>query len=198
MAAVSKLYADQKKLSLSDWYTTPSGIQNIKGEIFPSYYNKSTGTSTAKMTFDKVSKKKATSCTPEDAKIEIGVIKARDDFTKKEIITSTDGSYDTNADDDAHQCDDAKPTVSVSTTSSGTVSVTYTHGRYTLQSIELLSGSTVVASKQIDSNGTWTLSPTDLASAANGTITAKVTDVGYYTATNSTSYQKSSSSSSGS
>lgn len=198
MAAVSKSYADQKKLALSDWYTAPSGIQNIKGELFPSYYNKSTGTSTAKMTFDKVSKKKATSCTPEDAKIEIGVIKAKDDFTKKEIITSTDSSYDANADDDAHQCDDAKPTVSVSTTSSGTVSVTYTHGRYTLQSIELLSGSTVVASKQVDSNGTWTLSPTDLASATSGTITAKVTDVGYYTATNSTSYQKSSSSSSGS
>lgn len=58
MAAVSKSYADQKKLALSDWYTAPSGIQNIKGELFPSYYNKSTGTSTAKMTFDKVSKRR--------------------------------------------------------------------------------------------------------------------------------------------
>ena len=195
MASVSQLYSNQNKLSLSDWYTAPSGIQTINGEIYPSYYNKSTGTTTAKMTFDKVSKKKATNCTPDGAKIEIGVTKTTDPFTKKEIVTSSDSSYDPNADDDVHLCDDAKPTVSISATASGTVSVTYTHGRYQLQSIEITSGDKVVASKQVGSNGTWVLSANDLSSASSGSLRATVTDASYYTATSSTSYQKPSSSS---
>ena len=197
MASVSQLYAGQNKLNLKDWYTAPNGIQTVNGEIFPSYYNKSTGTTTDKMVFDKVSKKKATNCTPEAAKIEIGVTKTTDAFSKKEVITSTDGSYDPNANDDVHDCGDAKPSVSIATSGSK-VSVTYTHGRYTLQSIEISSGGTVIASKQVDGNGTWTLSSADLASAASGTLTASVTDTAYYTASHSATYRKPSSSSSSS
>lgn len=195
LASVSQSYASQKKLDLKDWYTAPSGIQTIDGQIYPSYYNKSTGTSTAKMTFDKVSKKKATDCTPESAKIEIGITKAVDAFTKKDIITSSDSAYDPEHDDDVHRCDDAKPTVSITTTASGTVSVTYTHGTHTLQSVEISSGGSVIASKQVSENGTWTLSSSELASAS-GTLSAIVTDSAYYTASNSATYKKPDSSSS--
>ena len=195
MATVSQMYSDQSKLALSDWYTAPSGIQTINGQIYPSYYNKSTGVTTDKMTFDKVSKKKATDCTPDGAKIEIGVTKTTDAFTKKEIVTSSDASYDPNSNDDVHQCDDAKPTVSVSSSADGSVTVTYTHGRYQLQSIEVTSGGTVIASRQVTSNGTWTLTASDLAAVSNGSsVSATVTDEAYYTSSGSASYRKSSSS----
>ena len=147
------------------------------------------------MTFDKVSKKKATDCTPDGAKIEIGVTKTTDAFTKKEIVTSSDASYDPNSNDDVHQCDDAKPTVSVSSSADGSVTVTYTHGRYQLQSIEVTSGGTVIASRQVTSNGTWTLTASDLAAVSNGSsVSATVTDEAYYTSSGSASYRKSSSS----
>ena len=147
------------------------------------------------MTFDKVSKKKATDCTPESAKVEIGITKEVDAFTKKDIVTSSDSAYDPEHDDDVHRCDDAKPTVSITTTASGTVSVTYTHGTHTLQSVEISSGGSVIASKQVSENGTWTLSSSELASAS-GTLSAVVTDSAYYTASNSATYKKPDSSSS--
>jgi len=193
MADISKMYADQGKLKLSDWYTAPSGIQTIKGEIYPSYYNKASAATNAKMTFDRVSKKKATSCTPEAAKIEIDVMKMADPITRKEIVTPNDSSYDAEKDDDAHKCDDPKPNVTLTVTSGG-VSIVYTSGRYKLQNIELLSGSTVVASKQVDSSGIWNIHKGNLSAASSGTLTAKITDTGYYTATSSASYNPNSSS----
>lgn len=195
MTDVSKMYAGQGKLKLSDWYTAPNGIQNIKGEIYPSYYNKASAATNAKMTFDRVSKKKATSCTPEAAKIEVDVMKMKDPITKKEVVTPNDSSYNADKDDDAHSCDDAKPTVTLTVTSGG-VSITYTGGRYKLQNIELLSGSTVVASKQVDSSGVWNIPKGSLSSASSGSLTAKITDTGYYTSTSTASYSSSSSSSS--
>ena len=193
MADISKMYADQGKLKLSDWYTAPSGIQTIKDEIYPSYYNKASAATNAKMTFDRVSKKKATSCTPEAAKIEIDVMKMADPITRKEIVTPNDSSYDAEKDDDAHKCDDPKPNVTLTVTSGG-VSIVYTSGRYKLQNIELLSGSTVVASKQVDSSGIWNIHKGNLSAASSGTLTAKITDTGYYTATSSASYNPNSSS----
>ena len=77
---------------------------------------------------------------------------------------------------------------------SGGVSIVYTSGRYKLQNIELLSGSTVVASKQVDSSGIWNIHKGNLSAASSGTLTAKITDIGYYTATSSASYNPNSSS----
>ncbi len=185
MAQVTKLYVDQGKAAYADWFTAPSGIQKINGEVYPSYYNKSTGVTNATMTFDKVSKKKATSCTPDGAKIDIGVSKTTDPVTKQQIATAPDG-YDATADDDAHQCGDAKPTVTI-TQSGKSIVVKYTHGRYQLQTIEVKQGGTVIASKQVSSDDTWTIS--DLSAATAGTITATVTDTAYYTAADSTDYK---------
>ena len=55
------------------WYERPSGIQTVNGELYPSWWNKRQSQSTEKITFDKVSKKKATNCTPDGAKEEIEV-----------------------------------------------------------------------------------------------------------------------------
>lgn len=187
MAAVTKMYVEQGKADYKDWFTAPAGIQKINNELYPSYYNKSTGTSNEKMTFDKVSKKKATSCTPDGAKIEVGVTKMVDPVTKKDIFTAPDG-YDPNSDDDTHQCSDAKPTVTISATGNA-VSVTHTHGRYQLQQIEIQSGGNTIASRQVSNDGTWDLSGSDLSAAQAGTITATVTDTAYYTASTNANYK---------
>jgi penicillin-binding protein 1A len=62
------------KYKTGDWFTKPSGIQSLnvngKTDIWPSWYVKPKDGGGEQMTFDKVSKKKATNCTPESAKVQ--------------------------------------------------------------------------------------------------------------------------------
>jgi penicillin-binding protein 1A len=141
------------------------------------------------MMFDKVSKKKATDCTPTAARIELGVSKTTDPITKKETVTANDG-YDASADDDVHVCGDTPPSVTISQVNN-TVKVSYQHGRFQLQSIEITQGGTTIASQQVGSDGIWTLTASQLSSATSGTLTATVTDTGYYQTVSSTSYSAS-------
>mgnify|MGYP007103289511 FL=1 len=60
--------------------------------------------------FDKISKKKATECTPELARIEQDVWTVIDPVSKKETKFALDG-YNPNENDDVHQCSDAQPQV---------------------------------------------------------------------------------------
>src|SRR5690606_19191843 len=82
----------------------------IRGELYPAWYDQSQSQTGEDMTFDKVSRKKATECTPEAAKVVVKVIKMTDPITKRIVYTNTDG-YDANADDDVHNCGDAKPSI---------------------------------------------------------------------------------------
>ena len=184
MATATTLYVNQGKAKYSDWYTAPSGIQNIKGELYPSYYNKSTGVTNMSMTFDKVSMKKATDCTPAGARVDVGVSKTIDPITKQAVITAPDG-YNPNADDDTHSCSDAQPTVHV-TTGSNSVTVTVQQGKFAVQSVTLSQNGNTIATHS--GAGTWTLSGSELSGLSDGTITATVTDAGYYSATNSATY----------
>ena len=149
--------------------------------------NKNSGVKNDKMIFDRVSKKKATDCTPAAAKIEIGVSKTVDPITKKDVITAPDG-YDATSDDDTHACGDTPPAVKISQAVSGGLKVTMTHGRFQLQTIEITQGGTVIASKSVSSNETWTIPASQLGSATSGQVTATLTDLGYYQDTDSTTY----------
>lgn len=105
-----------------DWFNKPGGIQtlNINGrsDIYPSWFNrKNLATTTEKMTFDRISKKKATDCTPDAARIDIDVTKNTDPVTKQVTYSAPD-DYDTKANDDIHSCDDVVPFVSVITSTS--------------------------------------------------------------------------------
>jgi penicillin-binding protein 1A len=168
------------------WYTPPTGIQSINGELFPSWYNKNQGKTNSKLTFDRVSKKKATSCTPDAAKIEVDVQKFNDPITKKDVFIAPDG-YDSNADDDVHKCDDAKPTVGTINVSkvSGTtykISVSVVNGTHPLSQVEIKVGSTIVATLPVTSSGTYDAEYT-FTSTSTQTITATVTDSAFYTNT---------------
>ncbi len=188
MATATTTYVNQGKAKYSDWYTAPTGIQNIKGELYPSYYNKSAGVTNATMSFDKVSKKKATDCTPAGAKTDIGVSKTTDPITKQVVITAPDG-YDPNSDDDVHSCSDAQPTVSIAQSGSSLV-VTVHSGTFTVQGVTLTENGNTIATQS--GAGPWTFTASQLSSVTNGTVTATVTDEGYYTATNTVNYSSSS------
>ncbi|MEO8691784.1 MAG: transglycosylase domain-containing protein [Candidatus Saccharimonas sp.] len=178
MASVSQLYADQGQLGLKDWYTEPAGIQHIGGELYPSYYNKSTGVVKDTMTFDKVSKKLATDATPPGARIDIEITKVKDPFTGKEVISAPDG-YDPNSSDDVHAANDKGPTVKISITGH-TATVSYTAQTFTLQSIVVKAGGSTPLNKTVSGSiGSDTI---DLSSVPAGTtVTATVTDTGLYT-----------------
>lgn len=190
--AHKEVYASEGKWSADgggSWFTRPAGIQVINGELFPSWYNKTSGTANTRMTFDKVSKKKASSCTPEGAKIEIGVFKSTDPISKQEVLSASDG-YDATAEDDFHKCEDTRPTVSsISASSAGggsyKISATVNAGTHALQSVEIRVGSTVVAT--LPAGGTSYSATYKPTASGPQTISVIATDVGYYQTTESKS-----------
>ena len=172
-----------------DWFTKPAGIQTLsigsKADLFPSWYNKNQSKTTGEaITFDKVSKKKATDCTPEAAKIQVTVQKFTDPITKKITYLPSDG-YDASGDDDVHKCGDAVPFVStIGETSAGsgtwTVTTTITHLR-PLQTVEIKVGDTVLTASSVDGN-TYTATYSG-PSGNNKAVTVTATDDYYYTGT---------------
>ncbi len=135
------------------------------------------------MTFDRVSKKKATECTPEAAKVVVKVIKMTDPITNKTIYTNTEG-YDANADDDVHSCDDAKPSITNITVSSMggrkyQIKVGATNGRYKLRDVVIQVDSQTIAT--LPAGSSYTTEYTSTGSGSGKRVTAIVTDEAYYT-----------------
>ena len=182
-----EIYAPEGKWKSGDWFTQPAGIQTINGELYPAWWSKSQGQSNAKIIFDKVSKFKATACTPEGAKISIDVVKTTDPVTKTDIYSSPDG-YDATKDDNAHQCSDVGP-------SAPTVKVTPVVGstnQYTIEvslgaagtfpgvsSVDIKVGTTIVTTIQAPGPYTYTYTVPSGTGAAQA-VSATVTDTGYY------------------
>lgn len=173
-----------------DWFSKPSGIQtlNVNGskDIYPSWYNKKNKTSdTEKITFDRVSKKRATECTPDGAKETIEVVKTTDPISKTTTYASPDG-YDVNAYDDYHNCSDSSPFISdiTATKNAGgnkwTVSVLAKAGTHPITGVSItINGSTYDAS--VGDTGSWDIVVADLS--GNIDVKTTVTDEGYYTQT---------------
>ena len=189
--AHTQVYAKEGKWKSGQWYQRPNGIQTVNGELYPSWWNKRQSQSTEKITFDKVSKKKATNCTPDGAKEEIEVTKIIDPLTKKESITVPSG-YDANAEDDVHKCDDTKPQIgAISYTNSGkkyTISVDVTAGTWGLSAIEITVDGKSIKSSEITSSGKQTAT-VELDTTGSHTVSVTVRDSAYYTATSTGSIQ---------
>ncbi len=189
--AHTQVYAKEGKWKSGQWYERPSGIQTVNGELYPSWWNKRQSQSTEKITFDKVSKKKATNCTPNGAKEEIEVTKVIDPLTKKESI-SVPAGYDANSEDDVHKCDDTKPQIgSMSVSRSGnkyTISVDISAGTWELAAIEITVDGKSIKSSEITSGGKQTAT-VEFEEAGTHTVSVTVRDSAYYTATSSGSFQ---------
>ena len=158
-----------------DWFDPPSGLQRLsvsgRTDWFPSWYNKRSAAGVA-MTFDKVSKKKATDCTPESAEIQLTVQKITDPITKKTTYLAPDG-YDASVSDDIHGCDDVAPYVTDLAYINGKLVAKVTKTTHPLQSVEFKIGGQVIGTVPMSGSGDATL-------AYNGTskqtVTATVID----------------------
>lgn len=186
--AHKEVYAPEGKWKSGDWFAAPAGIQKVGNEVYPSWWSRTQGQANAKLTFDKLSKFKATNCTPAAAKMEVDVIRTVDPVTKKEAFSNVPAGYDATKDDNVHNCSDASPTISsidVSGSSGNwTITVSVSQGTFGLDNATVAvtaGGQTLNASRTGSSfkatyNGT--ANPT-------GGISVTVTDSGYYTATGS-------------
>lgn len=180
------IYAKEKKWDPANggsWFKEPKGVQHIGGELYPSWYNKNQGKTNDKLTFDRVSKKLATECTPDAAKIEINVQKFKDPITKRNAYIAPDG-YDATKNDDKHKCSDAKPnvgTISITKNSGDSykISVSVVAGTHALQQLEISVGGTTIAALPVSSSGTYSTNYT-FKSSSTQTITAQLTDTAYY------------------
>lgn len=185
--AHKEIYAPEGKWKSGDWFTQPAGIQKVGNEVYPSWWNKTQGQANAKLTFDRVSKKKATDCTPAGARLEQDVIKVTDPVTKKDAYSNVPSGYDATKDDDVHKCSDTAPTISdISVSGSGsswTITVTVSRGTFGLDGATVAvvaNGQTLNAVAGSGSKYTATYSG---PGNPTGKINATVTDSGYYTGT---------------
>jgi len=188
--AHKEVYATEGKWKSGDWFTQPAGIQRIGGDVYPSWWNKTQGQSNAKLMFDKLSRKKATDCTPAGAKVELDVLKTTDPVTKKDAYSNVPDGYDSTADDDAHKCSDVAPSLSTSSTTvtaaglgHWTIKVTPSQGTFAIGS-EGVTISVNGTAKTVTQSGTsWQATYDGTTAPAAGSISVTVTDTGFYTAT---------------
>ena len=189
--AHKEIYAKEGKWKSGDWFTQPEGVQTINGELYPAWYNKNQGRSNAKMTFDRVSRKVATDCTPEAARIEIDVTRTVDPVTKREIVFAPDG-YRASEVDDVHDCGDAKPAINnINIDKDGgnryTITVTTRKGKFDISELSISVGGNSVATLPGNGSGTYTTSYTASGSGEQ-TVSASLRDSGYYTASASQNF----------
>jgi len=175
------VYAPEGKWKSGDWFTQPNGIQRVGKEAYPSWWSKSQGQTNAKLTFDKLSRKKATECTPEGAKVVYDVLKTTDPVTKKDSFANAPDGYNTNEDDDVHKCTDVAPSISGVSTTGTIVQFTVHQGTFGISSsgVTVTSGSAACAVQPPSGN-----SYTAICNSAASSPTIRVTDAGYYTASN--------------
>lgn len=173
--AHKEVYAAEGKWKSGDWYTMPAGVQRVGKEVYPAWWSKKQGETNDKLVFDRVSRKKATECTPDGAKLEVSVLKTTDPVTKKDSYANVPDGYNSNESDDVHICGQQ---ISINNIQASGNSVTF----YVATSSFSLdaSGITVTAGGQSCSvsaqgGGYKATCP----SGGGGTITA--TDSGYYT-----------------
>jgi penicillin-binding protein 1A len=184
--AHKEVYARENKWKSGDWFTQPQGIQRIGSEVYPAWWSRTQGQANAKLTFDKLSMKRATECTPADAKIEVDVTKSTDPITKKEVFTNIPAGYDSNATDDRHKCEDAKPSIGTITAESRggntIIRVPVTQGTFGFDANSVtitVDGAAIAATK---SGNDYTATYTG-AGSVSGKVSARVQDTGYYSAT---------------
>lgn len=188
-AVHTQVYQPEGKWKPNQQIDRPDGMKDLsingRRDVYPSWYDQKAGQTNEKMTFDKVSKKKATDCTPQEARIEMNVSKITDPITKKPAYIAPDG-YDASKDDDKHKCDDVKPSVSVTTTRSGEsvkITANVTQGTHPLSSLKIQVGEGVVADVAVSGTGSYT---TTVTIKDAQTVTAVVQDQALYGGTGTT------------
>jgi penicillin-binding protein 1A len=185
--AHKEVYAKENKWKSGDWFAQPQGIQRVGGEVYPSWWNKSQGQSNATITFDKLSRKRATECTPEGAKISVDVIKTTDPVTKRDAYGGVPLGYDATKNDDRHSCNDDPPSISGVDISSGPgdtweIEFDVSSGTFTVDDVSVTANGTNLTVKRQGGGYSATYSGED---SPEGNVSIRVTDTGYYSTSGS-------------
>lgn len=185
--AHKEVYAKDGKWTSGDWFSKPDGIQTVGSELYPSWWSKTQGQTNSKLKFDKVSKKKATDCTPSGAIVELSVTETTDPVTGKTSYTNVPTGYDATEEDDVHKCGDG-PTLGSATateTSDGTWTIEFsvTKGSFSISTVSILVNG--VSKVPTCSNGTTKTCTVSYESESNPLsaydVVVSVTDEGLYT-----------------
>lgn len=186
--AHKEVYGPEEKWNEGDWLSRPQGIQQVGNQLYPSWWSRTQGQSNDTLTFDRLSRKRATDCTPSGAQIEFEVIRRVDPVTDEPIYSNVPSGYDATEDDDRHDCNDQKPTLASSANvSSGpgdetwTIRVGVTAGTFGIDS----SGVRMTVDSQqlsVAKQGNFYVATYEGEESPTGSITVTVTDTGYYTA----------------
>jgi membrane peptidoglycan carboxypeptidase len=192
-AVHANVYQKEGKWTPNQDFKRPEGIKemriNGRVDIYPSWFDQKAGRSEEKLTFDKVSKKRATDCTPPQARVEIAVYKKVDPITKRPTYIAPDG-YNASEEDDKHRCEDAKPSVSnIKINKVGgdqyQVVVSVAQGTHPLTKLAIQVGSNTIANVSISGSGNFSTTTTI---KDKSTITATVEDDALYTGSGSRDY----------
>ena len=210
--AYKTVYEGDGKWKAGDWIAQPKGIQRTGcssntlvtgngkfdqgcGEVYPSYWNSTQGL--IKVDFDSISKKLATSCTPDSTKVSVSVIKITlaAPHSDKALYIDPTGVYglrgglpdgNGNYNDDIHHCNadgspaDSKPVVGAPTYSGGELQVTVTAGTNPVTTVVFhIDGQDYTAS--LTSNNIYKTSGYSGPAPASGDY-VKATDAAGYTA----------------
>jgi len=171
-----------------------SVVPSSSTDIFPSWYQQKQGSSS--QTLDKVSGKLATSCTPEAAKQVSGGANAN--IFSADIYVGGGNGTTVTSNDDVHNCNDAKPLVTITAPSSCKVgescdlTATVSQGTHPLSSEKFpgvvniyVNGNKVESQNVYNSPATINFSYTP-TQAGSATIRAEVIDSVLYGGTNDT------------
>lgn len=185
--AHKEVYAPENKWKSGDWFTQPEGIQRVGNELYPSWWSRTQGQANAKLTFDRVSKKRATDCTPAAARIELDVVRTIDPVTKREVFTNVPSGYNATQEDDSHACNDVKPSLGSATVSSGPgdtwrIRVRVSQGTFSLGG-NPVSISVNGAALSVSKSGNEYEATYEGEDSPEGSISVTVTDTGLYTDT---------------
>ena len=133
-----EVYEPDGRWHPGDQPVKPAGIQTLtingRTDIWPSWFNssKNSGVAKEKLTFNRYNHLLASSCTPEDYKIEVEVTKTKDPMTGNEVY-SVPEPYNRETSD---PCDYAPPQIALSTSGSNIIATvkrgTYDIAGYTL------------------------------------------------------------------
>ncbi len=185
--AHKSVYAKENKWKSGDWFAQPDGIQRVGGEVYPSWWSKSQGQSNATLTFDRLSKRKATACTPEGAKLEAEVIKSTDPVTKKDVYSNVPIGYDATKSDNRHKCSDQPPSISNASISAGPgsswdIDFDVSSGTFSLDSVTVTVNG---VNQQVNRQGGGYTVRYSGSGNPSGDITITATDDGYYSSSRS-------------
>ena len=188
----AEVYGADGKWKSGDKINPPAGIQTLtingKTDIWGSWMTKSKSNySTEDMVFDRITKKKATDCTPDETKQSVKITKIIDPMTNNTIYSS--GEWNTDEKDTLHKCTDARPKVgTISSTVTGydedgnanewTITSSANFGTYELGTYTVSVAGTQVCSGSLGSNGGSITCPG--VKTKPGTITVRVTDKAGY------------------